>query len=458
MDKPIAVQLAEFAERTRYEDLPQEIVDKVKHYILDVVGCTVRACEEKQAQAVITVMKEQGGMPVSSVFAKGFKTSPMNAAFINGTMGHIFDYDDDHREGTMHPSVAVFPAVFALGEKKKVTGKEFIRAFILGLEVMIRTGEAFLGKTYYQGFHPTGTCGVFGAALGSSMILGLNAEQAAWAMGLAGSFAAGTLEWATEGSWQKPIQAGEPAMCGILCASLAEQNFVGARTIYEGRVGFIRAYSYQDTYDLGRLTENLGRKWEMKDTSIKVHACCRFAGPIADCAMDLYDKGVRARDVESILAKVSSWTVTALMDPKERKYRPQTHVDAQFSLPYVIALCIVRNRSGVDEFKPEAFKDPEILSLADRITAEADPAADAAYPKYYPATVVAKLKNGKTVESHIDYPKGDPENPVAWEDLLKKFNQLTEAYLDGERRERIVGMVRKLEELHDLSKLADLLR
>ncbi|MGW8321738.1 MAG: MmgE/PrpD family protein, partial [Thermodesulfobacteriota bacterium] len=194
MDKPIAVQLAEFAEQTRYEDLPREIVDKVKHYILDVIGCAVRACDEKQAQAVIAVMKEQGGTPVSSVLAKGFKTSPMNAAFINGTMGHIFDYDDDHREGTMHPSVSVFPAVFALGETKKVTGKEFIRAFILGLEVMIRTGEAFLGKTYYQGFHPTGTCGVFGAALGSAMILGLNAEQAAWALGLSGSFAAGTLE------------------------------------------------------------------------------------------------------------------------------------------------------------------------------------------------------------------------------------------------------------------------
>ncbi len=458
MDKPIAVQLAEFAEETRYEDLPQPIVDKVKHYLLDVIGCAVRACDEKQAQAVTTVMKEQGGTPVSSVIAKGFQTSPMNAAFINGTMGHIFDYDDDHREGTMHPSVSVFPAVFALGEKKKVTGKEFMRAFILGLEVMIRTGEAFLGKTYYQGFHPTGTCGVFGASLGSAMILGLNAEQAAWALGLSGSFAAGTLEWATEGSWQKPIQAGEPAMSGVLCASLAEQNFVGARTIYDGPVGFIRAYSHQDTYDLGRLTQNLGEKWEMEDTSIKVHACCRFAAPIADCAMDLYDQGVRAEDVESLHARVSSWTITALLENKERKYRPQTHVDAQFSLPYVIALCIARNRSGVDEFKEAAFKDPEILALADKVTAEADPEADKAYPKYYPATVVAKLKSGKTLESHIDYPKGDPENPVAWEDLLKKFNNLTEVYFDGERRGKIVDMIRNLEDLDDLSRLADLLR
>lgn len=458
MDKSIAEQLAEFAISTSYEGLPQDITEQVKYYVLDVIGCSVRASREKQADAVTTVMKEQGGDPVASVFAKGFKTSPMNAAFINGTMGHIYDYDDDHREGTMHPSVSVFPAVFALGEKFRVPGRDFMRAFILGLEVMIRTGEAFLGKTYYQGFHPTGTCGVFGAALGSAMILGLNARQTSWALGLCGSFAAGTLEWATEGSWQKPIQAGQPAMSGIICASLAQQNFVGARTIYEGKAGFVRAYSYKDIYDLGRITVNLGQKWEMKDTSIKVHACCRFAGPVADCAMDLYEQGVRADNVERILAKVSTWTMTALMDPKERKYRPQTHVDAQFSLPYVIALSIVKQRTGVNEFKPETFTDPDILALADRITAEVDPAADEAYPRYYPATVIATLKDGRIMESHVDYPKGDPENPVSWDDLLIKFHHLTKDHFDAKRRELIIDMVHNLESLDDLSKLADLLR
>ncbi|RJQ77542.1 MAG: MmgE/PrpD family protein [Desulfobacteraceae bacterium] len=458
MGTPIAEQLANFAVNRRFEDIPTEIVEKVKHYILDVTGCIVRASKEKQSQAVINVFKEQGGNPTASVFASGFKTSPANAAFINGTMGHIYDYDDDHREGTMHPSVSVFPAVFALAEKQRVTGKEFMRAFILGLEVMIRTGEAFLGKTYYQGFHPTGTCGVFGAALGSALILKLNSQQTTWALGLSGSFAAGTLEWATEGSWQKPIQAGEPAMSGVLCASLAQQNFVGARTIFDGPVGFVRAYSYQDTYDLGRLTENLGVKWEMKDTSIKVHACCRFAGPIADCAMKLFDQGVRADNVDSILAKVSNWAITALTQPAERKYRPKTHVDAQFSLPYVIALCIVRHRTGVDEFKEEVYRDPAIHALADKITAEVDPAAEAAYPKFYPSTLVARLKDGRTVEAHVDYPKGDPENPVSWRDLTHKFHQLTEIYFDQDRRGKIVDAVQKLEKIDDIAELADLLR
>lgn len=439
MEKPIAEVLSEFMVGYRFEDLPKETVDKVKHYVLDVIGCIVGASKEKQAEIVIEIMKEQGGNPQSSVFGQGFKTSVMGAAFINGTMGHIYDFDDDHREGTMHPSVAVFPAVFALGEKLQVSGKDFVCALILGLEVMIRTGEAFLGQTYYQGFHPTGTCGVFGAAAGCAQIFGLDVEHTSYALGLAGSFAAGTLEWATEGTWQKPIQAGNPAMCGALAASLAEKGFKGARTIYDGPKGnFMKAYSYKETYDLGRMTENLGEKWEMMDTSIKAHACCRFAGPLADCALDLYRQGVRAEEVDSIVVKANSWTITRLLQPPEKKYRPKTHVDAQFSLPYVVAVGISRNRVGVDEFKESSFTDPAILKLADRITGEVDPTAEAVYPQYYPATLVATMKNGKVFEAHVDYPKGDPENPFTFAEVVEKFDLLTEKLFDKKRRDKIV--------------------
>ena len=168
---------------------------------------------------------------------------------------------------------------------------------------MIRVGETFLGKSYYQGFHPTGTCGVFGAAAACAALLELNAKQTTYALGLAGSFTSGTQEWSTEGSWQKPLQAGHPAMFGVLCALLAQKNFIGARTVFEGPNGFIRAHSFKDIFDYGRITKQLGKKWEMVDTSIKVHACCRFSGPVADCALDLYRQGVRSKNVKSIVAK-----------------------------------------------------------------------------------------------------------------------------------------------------------
>lgn len=457
-DKKIAEVLAEFIVSQKFEGLPKETIEKVKHYGIDVIGCIVGASQEQQARVLIEVMKTEGGNSHSSVFAHGFKTSVMNAAMINGTMGHTFDFDDDHREGTMHPSVAVFPAVFALGEKLGTNGKDLMCAFILGLEVMIRTGESFLGKSYFQGFHPTGTCGVFGAAAGCALLLGLDIKQTKYALGLAGSFAAGTIECTGEGAWQKPLQAGHPAMSGVLAAFLAEKNFIGTGTIFDGPSGVIRAFSFKDQYDYGRITENLGRKWEMMDTSIKVHACCRFSAPVVDCALDLYRQGVRAKDVKTIVAKVCNFTIQNLCFPRERKLHPVTHVDAQFSLPYAIAVAICKNRAGVDEFKKEVLGDPEVLSLAERVTWELDPEAEAMYPKAYPATLVATLHDGRTFESHVDYPKGDPENPASLEDIVNKFHSLTERLFDQKKREKILERVKKLEEVKNIAQIADLLR
>jgi len=457
-DKKIAEVLAEFIVRQKFEDLPKETIEKVKHYGIDVIGCIVGASQEQQARVLIEVMKTEGGNPHSSVFAHGFKTSVMNAAMINGTMGHTFDFDDDHREGTMHPSVAVFPAVFALGEKLGAGGKDLMRAFILGLEVMIRLGESFLGKSYFQGFHPTGTCGVFGAAAGCALLLGLDIQQTKYALGLAGSFAAGTIECTGEGAWQKPLQAGHPAMSGVLAASLAEKNFIGTGTIFDGPSGVVRAFSFKDQYDYGRITENLGRKWEMMDTSIKVHACCRFSAPVVDCALDLYRQGVRTEDVKGIVAKVCNFTIQNLCFPRERKLHPLTHVDAQFSLPYAIAVAICKNRAGVDEFKKEVLGDPEVLSLAERVTWELDPEAEEMYPKAYPATLVAILHDGRTFESHVDYPKGDPENPASLEEIVNKFHSLTERLFDQKKREKIIERIKKLEEVKNIAQIADLLR
>jgi 2-methylcitrate dehydratase PrpD len=377
---------------------------------------------------------------------------------LNGTMGHVFDFDDDHREGTMHPSVAVFPAVFAIGEDRGVSGKDFIKAFILGLEVMIRLGESLLGKAYYQGFHLTGVCGTFGAAAGCSAVIGLDPIRAKYAIGIAGTFSAGTLECIGEGAWQKPLQAGNPAWGGVLSALLAEKNYLGSGTVLDGAMGLIKAWSFKDQFDYSRITKTLGKKWEMIDTSIKVHACCRFAGPGADCALDLYRQGVRAKDVKRIVAKVGDWPIKALCNPIDRKRRPQNHVDAQFSLPWSIAVAICKNRTGIDEFSTKALGDPEVLALAEKVAWEFDPEAEKMYPKAYPATLIAELNDGRIFKAHVDFPKGDPENPASQEEIIAKFHLLTEKFIDQKRREKIIITVDHLEKVPNIVELADLVR
>ncbi len=457
-EKRLVEVIAEFVVSEKFETLPQETVEKAKEFALDVIGCMIGSSKRLQINILTEVLMAEGGNPRSSVVAHGFKTSMMNAALLNGTSGHALDFDDDHREGTMHPSVAVFPAVFAVGENRGVTGKEFLLSYILGLEVMIRIGESLLGKSYYQGFHPTGTCGVFGAAASCAKVMGFDALRTKYALGIAGSFAAGTQECTGEGAWQKPLQAGHPAMGGVLAASLAEKRYIGSGTVLDGKDGLIRALSFKDQFDYGRITKTLGKKWEMKDNSIKMYACCRFSGPVFDCALDLYRQGVRSNNVKRVVAKVGDFSVKMLCNPIEQKLRPVTHVDAQFSLPWAIATAICKNKGGIDEFGMEALKDAEVLAVAEKVAWELDPAAEAMYPKAYPATLITELKDGRILQAHVDYPKGDPENPATKEEIISKFHSLTGKYLDKEKRDKIISTVNHLEEIKNIAELADLVR
>jgi 2-methylcitrate dehydratase PrpD len=456
--KTLVEVITDFVTNQKFEDLPPVTVAKVKEYILDVIGCMTGSSKRPQINIMAELLTAEGGNPRSSVVAHGFKTSMMNAALINGLAGHALDFDDDHREGTMHPSVAVFPAVFAVGENRCVTGKDFLLSFIVGLEVMIRIGESLLGKSYYQGFHPTGTCGVFGAAASCARVMKLDALRTKYALGIAGSFSAGTQECTGEGAWQKPLQAGHPAMGGVLAASLAEKRFIGSGTVLDGKDGLIRALSFKDQYDYKRITKNLGEQWEMKDTSIKLYACCRFSGPAFDCALDLYRQGVRSNNVKRVVAKVGDFTVKMLCNPIEQKLRPKTHVDAQFSLPWAIATAICKNKGGIEEFAAEALKDAEVLAVAEKVAWEIDPAAEAMYPKAYPATLTAELKDGRIIQAHVDYPKGDPENPATKEEIISKFHSLTGQYLDKEKRDNIISTIDHLEEVKNIAELADLVR
>ncbi|MCL4439260.1 MAG: MmgE/PrpD family protein, partial [Firmicutes bacterium] len=286
-NKPIAQGIAEITSKLKFSDLPEAVVESSKRFILDLLGCTLGAKSVASSKIMAQVASNFGGEPQSTVIGYSHKTSAPFAALINGTTGHAFDMDDDHREGTLHSSVVVLPAVLAVAEQGLTSGPELITAFALGSELMIRLGESFLGQSYYQGFHPTGTTGVFGATLGVGKILGLEAKKLAWALGIAGSQAAGLLEFGVDGSWTKRMQAGHPAMGGVLSAFLAREGYTGPVTIFEGRVGFVKAYSHKEQYDLNKITDQFASRWEMVNTSIKPHACCRFSCPIADCGLEL---------------------------------------------------------------------------------------------------------------------------------------------------------------------------
>ncbi|MDR0851103.1 MAG: MmgE/PrpD family protein [Clostridiales Family XIII bacterium] len=465
-DKPIAQQIAEIAESLKFEDIDARTIENAKIFMLDCIGTMLSGRQIESAVAVTNAAQIIGGTEDCTIVGRPERSNVMLAALINGTAGHSQDYDDDHREGIQHSSVAVLPAVLALGEKYKKSGKDVLLAFIIGSDVTIRAGESFLGYTFYGVWHPTGTCGVFGATAGACKVLGLNAQQTTYALGVAGSEAAGIGEFNEVGAWTKRFHAGQSAMDGVLAATLGQMYFFGPPTVFEGRHGFFTAFSYKGSkedprpegiYDVNKMTDNFGKKWEMADNSIKLHSCCRFSNNYCDCAIDIHNQGVDISQIESIHADCNKFAIHNLCFPEDMKKHPQNIVNAQFSIPYEVSVGLVKGRVLPESFTAEAIKDPVIYELCEKVTWALDEEFERVYPQHYPARVTVKTKDGKTYVGEVKFPKGDPENPASKEEVETKFYNNAANTVGSVNAKKIVELVNHIEDVEDITALMDLL-
>jgi 2-methylcitrate dehydratase PrpD len=461
--KALAREWADFIVRTEFEDLPADVVHFTKRFMLDQLGCTLVGKNYESSDIVVDVVKELGGEPQSTVIGYGIKTSCANAAFANSIVAYAAELNHEHRQGTQHPVVVVAPAAMALGEREHAGGKEVLTALALGTELMIRVGESFLGFAYNAGFHPTGIVGPFGAAAAAGKIIGLNEQQMVDALGIAGSASAG-LGGVTvaSGAWTKRFQGGHPAMCGVIAALLGEKGFKGPAYVFEGvdeDGGMVKAFSYNNTFDLSMINSELGKRWELLKTSVKIYACCAFLIPVIDCTIELANKyNIKPEDVEEATVKVCERFAFMLMEPKERKYHPQDTVDAQFSIPYGVGLGICRKAALTAEFSGDTLKDPKILEVAAKVRTEEDPEATRRFPKDHIATVVIKTKDGKEYSVRREHAKGQAENPATDEDLEVKFRTITKGILSDKKASEVIETVWKLDELDDINYLTDMVR
>jgi 2-methylcitrate dehydratase PrpD len=449
----IAQQVAKVCVNLKFEDIDKRTVENCKMFFLDCLGTTLSAKMTGSALAVSQTAMEMGGNPDSTIIGYGVKTSPMMAALVNGTTAHSQDFDDDHRVGVLHSSVTVLPAVLAMGEKLGLSGKDVLTAFIFGSEITIRVGEAFLGKCVFAGFHPTGVCGVFGAAAGVGKVLGLSEEELTMALGIAGSQASGITEFNRDGVWTKRLHPGHAAMCGVLSACMAQKGYTGPATVFEGECGFLQGYSFKGEYDTKPIIDELGKRWEVADNSIKLHSCCRFSCNFADCGIDLHNQGVDPHDIESIHAECNQHTLNVLCHPEDVKRHPKNTVNAQFSLPWAIAVGIVKGKVVIESFLEDALNDPLLNDLCEKTTYSLNQEFEAVYPEFYPARVTVKTKNGKTYVGEIQYPKGDPENPATKEEIIQKFRYTSGYSIGTDKTNKVIELVDKLEDLDNIGEL-----
>lgn len=402
----IAEQLADFACRSASPEAERGRLAAMATYALDTLGVALAGSTAASSAPVVTVLTAAAGSPQSTLFGIGRVTSAWDAALGNGAMAHALELDDDHRTAVLHPGAVVVPAAFAASEAAGASGATFLKALLIGYEVTCRLGEVFRGSQFYHGVHPTALCGVFGAAAAASVAYGLDRHAFVRALGIAGTQASGLTEWRSDGSWIKRLHPGRAAQSGILAARLAQEGFTGPATIFEGAGGFFNAFSYGETMDVEALTRDLNEDYRALGTAIKPYPCCRFAHGAIDLALEAARSGILpAGEVEA--GSVRLYRTDVLTYHAE----PKNAVDAQFNVPYVVAVALARGRLGLGDFTEAAVADPAVLALSRRIAVAEDPGFTEAYPDRYPVELRLRLKSGEERTFFNDCPSGDPAAP-----------------------------------------------
>jgi 2-methylcitrate dehydratase PrpD len=440
-------QLADFIGQLKYDVLPVTTVHMAKLAFLDWLGSAAAGGLQAPAQKVQAVVKQQGGSPQATLLATGEKISCLNAALANGVASHIMELDDVHRAAIIHAGAAVIPAALAVAEMVRASGRQLLEAIVVGYEVAIRVGEAVIPSHYYF-WHTTGTCGTFGAAAATGKLWGLNREQLVWALGNAGTQAAGLWEFLTDGAMSKHLHPGKAAQNGLLAALLAREGFTGALRILEGKRGFCRATAPQ--FDLSKITAGLGKPpYKVEENSFKIHASCRHTHPAVDVTLELAAcHGIKSADIATITVR----TYRTALDITG-SYHPATVYAAKFSLPFCVALALQTGRCGLEDFTSEKLSDPVILDLMSRVNLVVDEGLDTLHPARWPAVVEIKTHGGQVYQGRTDFPRGDPENPVSEGELVTKFRSLAAPAWGESRVRELTSAVLELEKVEDVAVL-----
>jgi 2-methylcitrate dehydratase PrpD len=451
MDKANAPQytceLVGFLHALRPEDLSAEVLDRARYFLLDYLAVAIRGSREESARAVQRMVQravpDTAASELATVIGTQIRTLPSFAALANGTASHSIEFDDTHSGGSIHLGTTMFSVALALMETlPEATDSDFLTAVAAGYEAAARIAMAAQPQEQYAlGFHPTPTCGVFGAAVTASKLLGLTAPQTLNAVGIAGSMAAGSMEFLADGSWTKRIHPGLAAQNGIHAALLSAEGFTGPRHILEGRDGFLNGYSRNPLPE--RLTAALGRSFEILHTAVKPHACCRYMqGPI-DAILELVrEHHIVPDQIQKIEIAIleAGWGIVC--EPRERKYYPESVVDAQFSMPFGAAVAVACGAAGLDQFTLEQIRSSHIRQIMNQVVLTKDAQIEETFPKEWPARVTIHLAGGLIYERFVRYPKGDPENPLTWDEMAAKFRALAGAVLPSERCDEIINRVR----------------
>lgn len=450
--------LASYVAEADFSHFPNEVVQKAKYHILDSIGCALGGAQTGLGQQYIKIAKDLGGKPEATVIGDGTRVSSTNAAYTNALLGNALDFDDTHLYAISHPGGPIIQSALPAAEMVAVSGKELITAVILGYEVSLRIGSAIRSIVIEEGQRRVlvnFSFLVFGSVTSVARLLGLNKEEIISAFGIAGSIAPGPAKGSHPGG--VPAKLGEAklnyhiyALLGTLAARQAQTGLIGPKDILDGDLFWTRSGANSCNYP--ELTRDLGKQYRIMEVAFKPAAACRLTHhSITAVWKALEGEAVKAKDIEKILL-----TQAMVLPPV---YEWETMVQAQFSLPCAVAMSIAGGEPGPGWYQTGRFKESDIRELAKKVKVDEDPEASELWVKYgqLVSTAEVKTRDGKVSKAHIEYPKGEPKNPLTEEELQHKFLNNAVATLGQRQAEELKHQLLQLEEVKDVSALANLL-
>jgi 2-methylcitrate dehydratase PrpD len=396
--------------------LPAAVANVCDAVLMDVAGLCVAARNSDYVQAAKRATAEPGVCTLIG-HADGFNVA--TAALCNGIAAHGEDYDDTFEGGPVHAGAVIIPAMLAAGEQHCLAGVDVTRGIAVGCEVMCRLCLPAPKRVHKAGFHPTAVFGALGAAAGVATGLRLTVAQWFNAMGIAGSMASGIIEYLAEGAWTKRMHPGWAAQAGHRAARLAQAGFTGPRTLFDGEHGFFHAFANSDDCDFAAMLDGAGSQWLCADIAFKPYACGTMAHPYIDCARKLVAEGLNPADVTAIECETAEGIVHRLWEPLAAKQNPPNGYAAKFSIPYAIAVGMLRGDAGLREYEEAVVRDTAVRALAGKVRYVIDP--DNPYPRQFTGHLRVTQKSGEVREARQGHFRGGRDEPMSAEALEAKF-------------------------------------
>jgi len=454
----IASEIAQWTSRLQFDDLPPDVVRATKLRVLDVIGLALAGSVTPFGRSVRDAAVAMSSPGRARIFATGDGVDATMAAFANGAHAQALEYDDTHNESIVHMSSPSVAAGLALADTLCVSGRDLITAIALGNEISARAGSVAPGQFHRRGFHPSGLFATVGVTYLAARLLRLDADATARAAGISGSFASGILECWVDGTQTKFLHPGWSAHSGIAAALLARAGTTGPAEVFEGRWGLYATHLQHDDArrNFGRLTDDLGARWDSRDASFKPFPAAHVLHPYISAMLRLRnERGLRAADVEWIDCPVAPFIVPIVCEPASEKLAPASDSHGRISLQYSLAEALVRGALGRHGYSTESLRDEATLDVARRVRFHAD--ASFPGPGRFKGVVTVLLKDGRTLTEVEDYNRGSAENPMTDAELRAKFDENAEGILDAAARDRVAGTIEKLETLADARVLVDLI-